>query len=210
MVIEGPECVGPVVRVVEPPKTPAPAVAKAVEPAKVGPAAAAPAIKIGVAGATLEDLRLRSYPTFTRVVVETSAMVRHRVDVVTPKELRIRLPAVSASRRAEEVRDGLIEAVQVEAAEGDTVLRVSFTGTSQEPKTSVLSDPPRALDTRAPAPGPRAVGGAAPLHASCWTPGMVATTRRRGARRPDGEELVLDVTRRVANLATHLRGSKSC
>src|SRR2546425_7303816 len=45
-----------------------------------------------VAGApvevSLEDLRVRSYPSFTRVVVETSASIAHRVESSRPKEAR--------------------------------------------------------------------------------------------------------------------------
>ena len=140
-------------------------------------------------------------------------MVRHRVEVVTPKELRIRLTSVSTSRRAEEVRDGLIEAVQVEPTEGDTVLRVSFTGASQEPKTSVLSDPPRLLFDfpRAPEPGPRApLAAPGPLRTLVLDAGHGG--HDSGAVGPAGlmeKELVLDVTRRVGNLVeTHLPGIK--
>src|SRR5437667_931250 len=38
---------------------------------------------------TLDELRLRSYPSFTRVVLETSGPVTYRVELTGPKEARI-------------------------------------------------------------------------------------------------------------------------
>jgi N-acetylmuramoyl-L-alanine amidase len=190
-----PKSAAPPVRVIEAPK--GPASGKMV--------AAVPPVSDGGPGATLEDLRLRSYPTFTRVVVETSALVRHRIEAVTPKELRIRLGALSASRRAEEVRDGLVEDVQIEPAEGDAVLRVTFTGASQEPKVSALTDPPRLLFDfgRPPEPGSRgqALGAPGPLRTLVLDAGHGG--HDSGAVGPAGlmeKDLVLDVTRRVAAL----------
>jgi N-acetylmuramoyl-L-alanine amidase len=206
-----PETTAPV-RVIEVPKTPAP-VAKMPEPGKhAGPVATA-AIKPAVPGATLEDVRLRSYPTFTRVVVETSALVGHRVEAVTPKELRIRLTSLSTPHRIEAIRDGLIEAVQVEPVDRDAVLRISFAGTSLEPKTSTLSDPPRLLFDfrRAPEPSPRATASApGPLRTLVLDAGHGG--HDSGAVGPGGlmeKDLVLDVTRRVANLVeAHMPGIK--
>src|SRR5438270_68057 len=43
------------------------------------------------APATLEELRTRSYPSFTRIVLETSGPVVHRVETAGGKEMRIRL-----------------------------------------------------------------------------------------------------------------------
>ena len=196
----------PAVRVIEAPKAPAPAVARATDPAKApSPGTMVTAIKDAVPGAALEDLRLRSYPTFTRVVLETSAMVRHRVEVLTPKELRIRFTALSASRRAEEVRDGLIEDVQLEPTEGDAVLRVTFVGASLEPKVSTLSDPPRLLFDfpRAPEPSPRAPAARAPGPLRTLVLDAGHGGHDSGAVGPGGlmeKDLVLDVTRRVATL----------
>jgi N-acetylmuramoyl-L-alanine amidase len=152
----------------------------------------------------LSDVRLRSYPTFTRVVLETSAAVRHHVESTTPKEMRIRLDSVSTSPRIDEIHDGLLAEVRLDPAGEDAIVRVKFTGTAAEPKVSTLSDPPRLLlDFPRPSePGMRA--------------GPVAVTPLRtivldaghgghdpGAHGPTGlqeKELVLDVTRRVAKL----------
>src|SRR3989442_14532916 len=56
------------------------------------PAAAAPVRLVAAAAeVALADLRVRSYPSFTRIVVETSAAVAHRVESSGPKEARVRL-----------------------------------------------------------------------------------------------------------------------
>jgi N-acetylmuramoyl-L-alanine amidase len=196
--------------VIESPQAAPPGVAKAIASARATPPGAS---KPQAPVATIEDVRLRSYPAFTRVVVETSAMVRPRVEAVSPKELRIRLASVTASRRAEEVRDGILEAVHVEPAEGDAVVRVTFTGASHEPKTSVLSDPPRLLFDfpRTPEAGVRApLSAPGPLRTLVLDAGHGG--HDSGAVGPAGlmeKDLVLDVTRRVASLvAARLPGIK--
>src|SRR5688572_792280 len=70
----------------------------------------------------LEELRLRSYPSFTRVVVETTGPLAHRPTPGTPKEMRIRLVGLAADVRVEDVRDGFIEEVRLERAGADAVL----------------------------------------------------------------------------------------
>jgi N-acetylmuramoyl-L-alanine amidase len=197
--------------VIESPQASAPAVARAIVPPVASPPAASKVAAVPTA--TIEDVRLRSYPAFTRVVVETSAMVRPRVEAVSPKELRIRLASVTASRRAEEVRDGILEAVHIEPAEGDAVVRVTFTGASHEPKTSVLSDPPRLLFDfpRTPEAGVRApLSAPGPLRTLVLDAGHGG--HDSGAVGPAGlmeKDLVLDVTRRVASLvAARLPGIK--
>ena len=128
---------------------------KTVDPGEVGPIAAVEPRRSPPSGVARDQGRRgrrdaggcapRSYPAFTRVVVETSAIgavqggSRDAKGTAHPPGLGER------DRRAEEVRDGLLESVHVEPAEGDAVVRVTFTGASQEPKTSMLSDPPRLL-----------------------------------------------------------------
>src|SRR5215813_8734533 len=54
------------------------------------------------ADVTLEDLRVRSYPSFTRIVVETSASVSHRIESSGPKEARVRLVGLGSGTNAQE------------------------------------------------------------------------------------------------------------
>src|SRR5262249_1676620 len=49
------------------------------------------ALPRGAMPVTLDELRLRSYPSFTRVVLETSGPVTYRVEQAGSKEARIRL-----------------------------------------------------------------------------------------------------------------------
>jgi N-acetylmuramoyl-L-alanine amidase len=163
------------------------------------------AVAIASPPATLEDLRYRSYPTFTRVVLETSAPATHRLEAAGGKELRVRLPVLAAEARLEEVRDGLLQELHLERAGSAAVLRVVFEGAPVEPKVLVLTDPHRlVLDF------PRPAEEAAPAKAERARPLRVVVLdaghggHDPGAIGPTGlteKDLVLDVTRRVARLA---------
>jgi len=151
---------------------------------------------------TLEDLRTRSYPSFTRVVLETSAPVVHRVEPSSGKEMRIRLLGLAGSRPAESIGDGFVEEARLERAGGDALLRVSFEGVVGELKASTLSDPPRlVLDFSRPSEPAVRGPGSAPLRTIVLDAGHGG--HDSGAIGPGGlmeKELVLDVTRRAAKL----------
>jgi N-acetylmuramoyl-L-alanine amidase len=162
-------------------------------------------------GARLEEMRTRSYPSFTRIVLETSAPVTHRVEASGGKELRIRLLGLSGEPQVEAIAEGPVDEVRLERAGADSLLRVSFEGGAPELKTSTLADPPRlVLDFARPAE-PAARGGLAA--------GLLRTIvidaghggHDSGAVGPGGlqeKELVLDVTRRVSKLAEERLGVK--
>src|SRR5215468_6621695 len=84
------------------------------------PAGAAP-VRTAAAPAevTLEDVRVRSYPSFTRIVVETSAAVPHRIESSGPKEARVRLLGLGNGAQVEGIHDGLIAEVRLERAGAD-------------------------------------------------------------------------------------------
>ena len=153
---------------------------------------------------TLDELRLRSYPSFTRVVLETSGPVTYRVELTGPKEARIRLVGLVGDARAEALGDGLIDQVRLERAGADAIIRVTFDGTPGEMRTSALTDPPRlVLDFHRPVT--EAIGErserAAPLRMIVLDAGHGG--HDPGATGPTGlaeKDLVLDVTRRVAKL----------
>ena len=95
------------------------------------------------AGATVVDLRFRSYPTYTRVVVEGSTSFDYNVAQVG-KELQIELPTLAVAGRTQRVDDGVIERLQLEKArDRGALLRVGFAGPLPERKVLVLRDPPR-------------------------------------------------------------------
>src|SRR2546430_15509228 len=58
---------------------------------------------------TLDELRLRSYPSFTRVVLETSGPAPYRAELTGPKEARIRLVGLVGNARAEGLAQGRIK-----------------------------------------------------------------------------------------------------
>jgi N-acetylmuramoyl-L-alanine amidase len=181
-------------------RAPAPAPARAPAPAAPRPArAASPA-----PGITLEDLRFRSYPSFTRVVLETSAAVTYRVDTGRPRQTRVHVSGLAAQGRREELRDGFVDAIALERAGPDVVVTVGFEGQAGDLKAFILADPPRlVLDFMRPAePEAREHRqDATPLRRIVLDAGHGG--HDPGATGPTGlteKELVLDVTRRVKRL----------
>src|SRR5882724_1291965 len=105
----------------------------------------------------LEDVRVRSYPSFTRIVVETSAAVTHRIESSGPREARVRLIGLGSGAHSQEIGDGLIAEVRVDRSGTDGVLRVVYEGTAGAIRAITLADPPRiVLDIARPVdPGQR-------------------------------------------------------
>jgi N-acetylmuramoyl-L-alanine amidase len=161
---------------------------------------------------TLEELRHRSYPSFTRVVLETSGPVSYRVETDGARETRIRVTGLLGDARAVDVRDGLVETVRLERARGDVVVRVIFDGAIGELRANTLIDPHRlVLDFMRPGGAPDRAGRAttAPLRTMVLDAGHGG--HDPGATGPSGlmeKELVLDVTRRVAKLVADQLGIK--
>jgi N-acetylmuramoyl-L-alanine amidase len=179
---------------------------------KLGPAVAAPAPPPPVTPAvSLVELRTRSYPSFTRIVLETSAPVTHRAEGTIGRDFRIRLLGLSAEPQVESIAEGPVDEVRLERAGADTILKVTFEGTPGELKTSMLADPPRlVLDFGRPgeatAPGRPTT---APLRTIVLDAGHGG--HDSGAVGTGGlmeKELVLDVTRRAAKLAEQQLGIK--
>jgi len=173
----------------------------------------APAVRAVRANVALEDLRYRSYPSFTRIVLETGAALT-AATVSSREEIRVQLPRLTvAQARAEEIADGLVKDVRLEPDGGDAVLRVALEGKAGEIRTASLQDPFRmVLDIyrpREPAGGePRAPATDA-LHLIVLDAGHGG--HDPGATGPTGvmeKDVVLDVTRRVARLVEDGLGIK--
>jgi N-acetylmuramoyl-L-alanine amidase len=156
------------------------------------------------ASVTLEEMRVRSYPSFTRVVIETATPVTHKVDGVEKGAMRVRVAGLVAAPRSEDLKDGFVESVKLGRAGPDAMLFVAFTGAVGELRASALSDPPRlVLDfMRSSESLPREGGQTAgPLRTIVLDAGHGG--HDPGATGPGGlteKELVLDVTRRVARI----------
>ena len=152
----------------------------------------------------LEELRHRSYPSFTRIVIEASGPLTFRVEGIGAKESRIRLLMLAGFPRTLEIGDGFIDEVRLERAGDDALLRVVFDGAVGEMRASTLADPPRLVleFTRPAEPTPRERREAvAPLGIVVLDAGHGG--HDTGAVGPGGlqeKDLVLDVTRRVARL----------
>src|SRR5262247_72490 len=180
--------------------------------ASASPAPTATRFAAAPADVGLEDVRVRSYPSFTRIVVETSATVSHRIESSGPKEARVRLLGLGSGVQVEEIHDGMIGVVRLERAGTDGLLRVSFEGAAGTIRPTTLADPPRlVLDVSRPSePTPReAREQMGPLKLIVVDAGHGG--HDSGATGPTGlmeKDLVLDVTRRVAKLVGAQLGLK--
>ena len=160
----------------------------------------------------LEDVRVRSYPSFTRIVIETSAAVIHRIESSGPREARMRLVGLGSGTHNQEIGDGLIAEVRLDRAGSDGILRVVYEGTAGTLRAITLADPPRiVLDVARPVdPGSReSREQLTPLKTIVLDAGHGG--HDSGATGPSGlmeKDLVLDVTRRVAKLVEARLGLK--
>jgi hypothetical protein len=92
-----------------------------------------------------EELRYRSYPSFTRIVVEAAAGLSY-LTAVGRTEIRVRLSGLNVPGvHLEEIGDGLVKEVRLEAAGPDGVLNIVLEGPAAEVKTASLQDPFRAV-----------------------------------------------------------------
>ena len=173
----------------------------------------APAAKAVKAAIAFTELRYRSYPSFTRVVVETGGALAFAV-VPGRQEIRVRLPRLLVtSARTEEIADGLVREIRLEPTGADAVLQVTLEGTAGEVKTLALQDPFRVvLDIyrpREPAGGEQGPPAMEPLRLIVLDAGHGG--HDPGAIGPGGvreKDVVLDVTTRVARLVEEGLGVK--
>ncbi len=173
----------------------------------IGPLAdaKAPPARMARAEIALQELRFRSYPSFTRVVVETGAALAYAM-VPGGEEIRVRLPRLAlAQARTEELADGLVREIRLEPNGRDAVLRVVLEGKAGDIKTSSLQDPYRVvLDIyrqKEAAGGERGAPAIEPLRLIVLDAGHGG--HDPGATGPNGvmeKDVVLDVTRRAARL----------
>jgi N-acetylmuramoyl-L-alanine amidase len=194
-----------------------PALAAGAYPAPAAPAQrAVPVVAQRAAPApveiSLEDVRVRSYPSFTRIVVETSAAITHRIEAGGGREARIRLIGLPAGPRVSEIHDGFIAEIRLDRAGADSILRVIYEATPGTLRGLTLTDPPRlVLDANRPTDPitPEARAQHAPLRTIVFDAGHGG--HDTGAVGPTGlmeKDLVLDVTRRVARLVEERLGIK--
>ncbi len=162
-------------------------------------------------GVSFEDLRYRSYPSFTRVVIETGGSLTGTV-VPGRQEIRVRLPRLSIEgARTEQIGDGLVKELRLEPAGDDAVLRIALESAASEVKTGALREPFRlVLDVYR----PREAGAASqpvmePLRLIVLDAGHGG--HDPGATGPSGlteKEVVLDVAKRVTRLVEEDLGVK--
>jgi N-acetylmuramoyl-L-alanine amidase len=178
-----------------PPAKAAPVTARVVKPVADTPP---PAVR----EATFSELRVRSYPSFTRVVVEADAPFGHQVDKRNG-EVQVRLGGLDVSEpRVEDVDDGHVGEVRLESVRGDAVVTVTFEGAVGDVRVTTFADPFRlVLDFPRRAEPPESRPSATALGHIVLDAGHGGDDS--GAIGPSGlmeKDVVLDVTRRVARL----------
>jgi N-acetylmuramoyl-L-alanine amidase len=187
----------------------APGITAAAAPIEVEAAA----VKAARAGVTLADLRYRSYPSFTRIVVEAKSTIAY-VTVPGSQEIRVRLLRLALDRaRNEEIADGLVKGVRLDPEGDAAVLSVSLQERAGEVKTMTLQDPFRVvLDIyrRKPSAGEPGAADVHPLRLIVLDAGHGG--HDPGATGPTGvmeKDVVLDVTKRVSRLVEEGLGVKT-
>ena len=216
-------------RVDPPPGSVRPAITTApagpVTPASLAPSAAPPSVRGAGPMSALEtpratavaperganrpgtaDLRYRSYPTYTRVVVEGPAALEPRL-VERDGALVVTLPGLRRAGPAETrtVRDGLVATLELGETGGAPTLRVTFERAPAARRVYRLEDPHRLVLDFSRAGPMDTTGGtpvaAVPIRTIVIDPGHGGEDA--GAIGPTGlqeKELTLDIARRVAQL----------
>jgi N-acetylmuramoyl-L-alanine amidase len=171
--------------------------------AEPAPAPAPPRPPAALSAARV-DLRVRSYPTYTRIVLEADAPIEPRL-VETDGGLTVTFPDMSPRgwTGTRTVRDGLVATTELGESRGAAALRVAFERPPAARKVFRLEDPPRVvLDFHRQAGASTASGaGPEPLQMITIDPGHGG--HDAGAMGPSGlqeKELTLDIARRVAAL----------
>ena len=177
-----------------------------------------PATKTVQAAVPLEELRFRSYPSFTRIVVETGGRLAYAVVEPATSEVRVRLPGLSLSRAA---RRGDRRRARAGGAAGAARAPTPCCASSSRAPPGEVEGSPSLQDPlpararhlparRRPRTGePRARrAAAAPPDRARRRPRRPRPGRHRARPGSQEKEVVLDVTRRVAQ-AGRGRGSAS-
>jgi N-acetylmuramoyl-L-alanine amidase len=207
----GAPALAPVATVARPIARPAASEAAPRDPATREAAPREPAREPGGrdAGDDVGELRYRSYPTYTRVVIEGPTATEPRL-VETPSGLVVTLPGFAhrGTTAGRAVRDGLVSGLELAAARGGATLKVTFDRSPAGRRVYRLDDPARlVLDFYRSAPAakgtPAAPAGSAVegLRVIVIDPGHGG--HDPGANGPSGlqeKELTLDIARRVAAL----------
>jgi N-acetylmuramoyl-L-alanine amidase len=158
--------------------------------------------------ATFVDLRVRSYPTFTRVVIEAEAPFTHKIER-SGGEVRARLTGLTvATPRVEILQDdGMISEVRLDPVRDDAIAVIKLAGAVAEVRATTFADPFRLVLDLARVSEQETRATAHPLRLIVLDAGHGG--HDPGATGPTGlmeKDVVLDVTRRVAKLVTDRLG----
>jgi N-acetylmuramoyl-L-alanine amidase len=185
----------------------APAVPRPPEGPRTEPALPPAPARAGTPASIRVELRVRSYPTYTRVVLEADGPIEPRL-IESDGGLTVAFPDVSPRgwTGTRTVRDGLLASAELGEARGAAALRLEFERAPAARKVFRLEDPPRVvLDFQRSAPRPAAPrpGGAGPEPLRTIVIDAGHGGHDTGALGPGGlqeKEITLDIARRVASL----------
>jgi N-acetylmuramoyl-L-alanine amidase len=171
-------------------------------PASVAPSRAAPPEPARPAAVKAGDLELRyrSYPGYTRVVLEGVAPFEPRL-IESGDTLLVPLAGLSGAppRAVRAIRDGLLDSLELTQSRGMPTLRVSFERSPAARKVFRLQDPPRLVLDFYRGQGPPAAPAATDVITVVLDAGHGG--HDPGAVGPGGlmeKDLTLDLARRVA------------
>ena len=184
---------------------------------RTAPAATAPrATKVSSTagarqGSAFEELRVRSYPSFTRIVVEMTGPVGYAL-ASDKSEVRVRLMGLQLTAAQEQdIGDGLVKELALEPIPGGARLRIALESTAAQVKDVALLDPHRlVIDVIRPKEqATETVPTGQPLRLIVIDAGHGG--HDSGAVGPSGlqeKDVVLDVTRRLAKMVEDGLGVK--
>jgi N-acetylmuramoyl-L-alanine amidase len=188
-----------------PPAAPPPP--RLAEPPRTEPALPAPASRTGSPATVHVELRVRSYPTYTRLVLEADGPIEPRL-IETDGGLTVAFPEVSPRgwTGTRTIRDGLVATAELGESRGAAALRLEFERPPATRKVFRLEDPPRVVldfQRQGSRPAAAAATGAGPEPLRTIVIDAGHGGHDTGAVGPSGlqeKELTLDIARRVAAL----------
>ena len=161
--------------------------------------------------AAFEELRVRSYPSFTRIVVEMTGPVGYAL-AADRSEVRVRLMGLQLTAAQEQdIGDGLVKELALEPIPGGARLRIALESAAAQIKDVALLDPHRlVIDVFRPKEqATETAPSGQPLRLIVIDAGHGG--HDSGAVGPSGlmeKDVVLDVTRRLAKMVEDGLGVK--
>ncbi len=109
------------------------------------------AVAVPAGAAKVVDVRVGLHKSFTRVVLETDAPTRYRIERSAAGEIQVHVDAAATSRRVS-TRSKILREVRLVPGQDETVARLRLRGAEVKIQELILLDPPRIVLDLRPAP----------------------------------------------------------